>query len=367
MLLLIALFACHTPADTAAPVDSGPVEGPFLPPDEEGPWIAGTFEDVAPERGIELTVQVWYPASEADDDLYTYDGFFEASARDDGVPDCSAPRPVLVFSHGNQGVRYQSVYLTEWLARRGWVVVAPDHLGNTFLDYDDDMLGEVMFRRPTDVAAAFDWLAETAAGPGGPLEGCVDAQAGYAVAGHSFGGFTTMAVAGAAIVPSETAAYCAQYGGWLCDEVAAWAAEHPGLEAQLGDPRAWAAVPMAPAGYEALRGGLERVAIPALVLGGSRDNITPMAWQVRPIFGGLESTPRYLGELADAGHYTFSDACDLADTFDDCEPPYLDPAVAHPLIDTVTAAFLGVVQGDERFRVGLPPEDDLLTWTAEEE
>jgi predicted dienelactone hydrolase len=367
MLLFIALFACHAPPDTAVPDDTTPTEEPFLPPNEEGPWIAGTYEEVAPEGTIELTVQVWFPASEAGDDPYTYDGFFEASAREDGVPDCAAPRPVMVFSHGNKGIRYQSVYLTEWLARRGWVVVAPDHLYNTFLDYDEERLAEVLFRRPADVAAAFDWLAGTAAGPGGPLEGCVAPEAGYAVAGHSFGGFTAVAVAGAAIVPAVTATWCAQWGGWMCEEVAAWAADHPGEEAALGDARAWATVAMAPAGYEALKGGLDRVAVPALVLGGSRDDVTPMSWQVTPIFGGLASLPRYLGEIADAGHHTFSDACDLVGTFDDCDPPYLDPHEAHPLIDTVTAAFLGVAQGDARFHAWLPPKDDRLIWTAVEE
>lgn len=367
MLFLLALLACGPPSDSGPADDTGPGPDPFLPPDQPGPFPVGTLEDAAPgPEDLVLTVQVWFPAASADDDPYAYDGFFEASALDDGVPDCAAPRPVLVFSHGHQGVRYQSVFLTEWLASRGWVVVAPDHAYNTAMDYDEERLGEVMVRRPLDVAAAFDWLSATAAGPGGPLEGCVDPAAGYAVAGHSFGGFTAVAVAGAALVPVVSATYCAQRGGWLCDELAAWAADHPGEEAALGDARAWATVAMAPAGYEALIGGLERVAIPALVLGGSRDDITPMAWQVTPIYAGLASLPRFLGEIEDAGHYTFSDACDLAPTFDDCEPPYLPAEEAHPLIDALTAAFLGLVQGDERHLDWLPPADERLTWTAGE-
>jgi predicted dienelactone hydrolase len=367
MVLLLALLACHTPGDSGPTRDTGDGPPPFLPPDQAGPWAAGTFEDVAPgPDGIALTVQAWFPAAAAGDDPYAYDDFFEAAAREDGVPDCAAARPVLVFSHGNEGIRYQSVFLTEWLASRGWVVVAPDHLHNTFLDHEEERLCEVMVRRPLDLAAVYDWLTGTAAGPGGPLEGCVDPDAGYAVAGHSFGGFTALATAGAALVPAASATYCAQRGGWLCDAIAAWAADHPAEEAALGDPRVWATVAMAPAGYEALIGGLGRVTVPALVLGGSRDSVTPMEWQVTPIYAGLTSLPRFLGEIRDAGHYTFSDACAMAPTFDDCDPPYLPPEEAHPLIDALTAAFLGLAQGDDRNLGWLPPEDDCLTWTAGE-
>jgi len=365
MLLLIVLLACTPTPDTGA--DTGPSEAPFVAPDQDGPWLPGTYEDLAPgPEGLELSVQVWFPASEADEDLYEYEGYFSAAALEDGVPACDEPRPVLMFSHGNTGLRFQSVFLTERLATRGWVVVAPDHKYNTYIDYDEDKLGEVMFRRPLDIATSFDWLVQTAAGPGGPLEGCVDEAAGYAVAGHSFGGFTSVAVAGAVIDPLAVADYCAGNGGWLCSETAAWALEHPGEVADLGDPRVWASVPMAPAGYEALIGGLADITIPGLVLGGSMDTTTSMVAQVRPIFEGWAGRPAFMGEVADAGHYSFSNACDLVPTFDDCEPPFIEGAEAHAIINIVTTAFLGQAMGDERYDAWLPPDDERLQWTVGE-
>jgi len=365
MLLILALFACTPAPDTGA--DTGPAEDPFVAPDLEGPWIPGTYEDVAPgPDGLELTVQAWFPASDADDDAYEYDGLYTALAREDGVPACDEPRPVLMFSHGNSGLRFQSVYFTERLATRGWVVVAPDHAFNTYRDYDDEKLGEVMFRRPLDIAASYDWLVGTAAGPGGPLEGCVDEALGYAVAGHSFGGFTASAVAGATIDPEAVADYCTGHGGWLCSETADWAAQHPGEVAELGDPRAWASVPMAPAGYEALIGGLPGVTIPGLLLGGSRDSSTTMSAQVTPIFEDWGGRPAYLGEIVDAGHYTFSDACDIMPIFDDCEGDYIDPADAHAIINTVSAAFLGQAMGEDRYAEWLPIDDASLVWTVAE-
>jgi len=364
MLWLVALFACTPTPDTGA--DTGLVEDPFLAPDLAGDWLVASEDYAIPgPDGLELDAQLWFPATEADDELYEYGGYFTSLAYEDGVPDCSRPRPVLVFTHGNTGMRYQSVFLTERLASRGWVVVAPDHKYNTFSDYEDEKLGEVMFRRPLDVAASFDWLLEQAV-PGGLLEGCVDEAAGYAVAGHSFGGFTSAAVAGAVIDPLAVADHCAGHGGWLCNETAAWAEQHPGEMADLGDPRVWASVPMAPAGYEALIGGLGDIIIPGLVLGGSMDTTTSMVDQVQPIFEGWGGRPAFMGEIADAGHYTFSNACELVPTFDDCEPPYIESSEAHAIINTITTAFLGQARGDARYDAWLPPDDERLQWTVGE-
>ncbi len=360
-MLFFLLLAC------ASDEDSGATE-PWHSPEERGPYLVGSYEDVAPgPEGLELPVQVWFPASEADEDLYAYDGFFTASALDDGQPDCSAQRPVMVFSHGNSGIRYQSVFLTEHLASHGWVVVAPDHLYNTMLDIDYDLLWQLVFRRPLDVAAAFDWLAQEAAGAGGQLQGCVDESAGYAVAGHSFGGYTTVATAGAVIDAAATAEICASYDGWLCDDVAQHFAKNPGSgQADLGDPHVWAAIPMAPAGYEALVGGLADVDVPTMVLGGSMDDTTTMEEQVGPIFEGLQVTPRYLGEVQGAGHYGFSDACNLVGSFDECGDPYLAPEEVNEVVRTVSTAFLAVLLGDEQAAAWLPPDDERLEWTAAE-
>ena len=65
---------------------------------------------------VTLTGQVWYPTQESDEDIHAYDGLVESLAMDGVEPDCSETRPVLVFSHGNSGMRYQSIFLTEFLA-----------------------------------------------------------------------------------------------------------------------------------------------------------------------------------------------------------------------------------------------------------
>lgn len=347
--------------------DGGGGEAAYLPPDQRGPYLAGTALGTVPgSEGVDLPAQVWFPASEGKDSLYSYDGLAEGTAINDGVPDCSAPRPVVMFSHGNTGIRFQSIFLTEQLASRGWVVVAPDHVGNTLFDYDGDRMTEVTFRRPIDIQDSFDWLIETEAGPGGPLEGCVDPDAGYAMVGHSFGGYTTFAVTGAVIDRDASAAFCAESGGaWLCPEVEAWFAAHPDeTVADLSDPRAWAGIPMTPAGYEALLGGLADIAVPTMVLGGSLDTTTPVPTVVTPLYEGLTVTPRALGVVEDAGHYTFSDACAFLPTYPDCEPPFIDQEEAHALINTLSIAWLDRARGFEEAGDWLLPEGETrVEWS----
>ena len=338
----------------------------FLPPDERGDFSPATLESAfTPDHGVELAVQVWYPTSEPGGE-YRYDDVLVGDGVDGGQPACQTPRPVVVFSHGNSGIRWQSVFFTERLATRGWVVVAPDHTHNTALDIDPDRLEEVVFRRPLDVAAAFDWLVEVAAGEDGPLAGCVDGDAGYAVVGHSFGGYTSLAVAGAVIDPETVLPYCEAEGDWLCDQVENWFLQNGETLVDRSDPRVWAAVPMTPAGMGALAGGLGGVEVPVLMWGGGRDDITPMATQVQPLFDGLDVTPRHLATLTDAGHYTFSDACRFLPTYDDCSPPYREPEDVHGIVNVMTTAFLDRHRGFEEASAWIPVDDPGLVWESHE-
>jgi predicted dienelactone hydrolase len=376
-MILLILAACSSTDPASGSKDSGPVEdsgagdsgeapAEYLSPDQAGPYQVGTAELTIPgPEGLELRLQLWFPVDpEATGELHRYDELIEGSALEGASPLCEGPRPVLLFSHGNTGVRWQSLFLTEHLARRGWVVAAPDHLYNTLFDNDTALLGHLIFRRPLDIAASFDAVVAQSA-EGGLIEGCVEEADGYAVAGHSFGGYTTFAVAGAPIDLEASAALCETGAGWLCEELQAEAAlqDPAATRFDLSDPRAWAAIPMAPAGYEVLVGGYAEIAVPTLVLGGSRDTLTTMADQVEPAYAALSVPERALGTIVDAGHYTFSNACDWLPTYEDCAPPYLDPALAYPIIATLGAAWLDLARGEEDARGWLPPEEPLLLWS----
>ncbi len=359
LALLLPLLAC-TPddaADTGA-LDSGapaPVD-----PSAAGAFPIGTdATDITGSWGTAITVQTWFPRTDDQGSPHVYDDIIQADALDGGQAACDGPRPVLMFSHGNQGMRWQSFYLADHFASHGWIVVAPDHTGNTFLDYDGDMMPEVTFRRPIDIADAFDHAVARSQDPEDRLHGCIDADAGYAIMGHSFGGYTTLAVSGAIIDTDVVAATCSSSGGWLCSHVASWAADHPDQTVwDQSDPRAWAAVAFAPAAYETLSAGLGLIDIPTQIQAGDLDTTTPWPGTVQPIWEGLQVSPRAAAHIDGAGHFSFSDACTILPTYPECSGDFREPADVHDISRTLALAWALAAQGDPDAQAWLPPEGD---------
>src|SRR5262245_20862868 len=73
-----------------------------------------------------MNVGVWYPTT-ADEADVEYAKNVKGRARKDGPIESCARFPLVAFSHGFLGCGTQIVYLTEELARRGYIVAAPDH------------------------------------------------------------------------------------------------------------------------------------------------------------------------------------------------------------------------------------------------
>jgi len=164
-------------------------------------------------RDRELPIEVWYPATGAYAGQDTVDptrdryellpGF--PPVTQDAVRD-AAPRPgtypLVVFSHGYGGHRRQTTFLCTHLASHGYVVAALDHTGNTVLEAMQDMLatqsGDAV-RDPQDVLRTFVearpkdasfLIDQVLAGAGGVADLVDPARIG--IAGHSFGGWTTL-------------------------------------------------------------------------------------------------------------------------------------------------------------------------------
>ena len=178
--------------------------------------------------GRRLPTEIWYPArppadGEAERGMPAPHplGLPHAARRD--LEPIAGPCPLIVFSHGNSGYRQQSTFLTTRLARAGFVVAAPDHVGNTFPEMlaltDDDarraVHREIRRQRPGDLHAVVRALL------GGPAaeQDRSDAPRVDALpplpaldpewvgsAGHSFGGWTALKLP--ALVP-RVRAVCA--------------------------------------------------------------------------------------------------------------------------------------------------------------
>ena len=177
---------------------------------------------VCGEGNRRLAVEVWYPASVDPDrwpenrisDFYL-DQVDEAvryytelgvlpggeigdlptgSYRDAPVDPDARDLPLLIFSHAFASNRFQNFTLATYLARRGYLVAAPDHTCDAnFVPFPDDpvvlWVPDALFTaadREEDIRFLIDTFTEGAAEP---FEGRVD-PARIGVLGHSFGGFS---------------------------------------------------------------------------------------------------------------------------------------------------------------------------------
>jgi predicted dienelactone hydrolase len=110
--------------------------------------------------------------------------------------------PLVLFSHGYGGHRRQSTFLCTHLASHGYVVASVDHVGNTVFEVmhaimtaqmggarsdPQATLREFIVARPADTVFMLD---EVLRGTGG-VAAQVDADR-IGMAGHSFGGWTTL-------------------------------------------------------------------------------------------------------------------------------------------------------------------------------
>lgn len=369
------------PADTDADTDRGPTAPASVDPDLRGPYAVGAetlvFTDT---RGKELTVEVWFPA-DISNDPYP-DPYPEVPISLDahrGVPADrrGAPYPVIGFTHGLGGIRFQSASLCEHLASHGFVIISPDHPGHTLSDYivgfDSSKTGDVILERPGDVKEAIDHVLALTEDDAPHLAGLGDASR-LGIVGHSFGGINTLMIAGAEDDLPGLTDWCEDNQGSACKYIERIDFDAVGAT-DFADPRVVAAVAMSPGAWYAFGedgAGLAGLP-PTMILGGDKDGVLSWEREIAPTYEAL-TAPRYLAEIADAGHYgPFSDMCTLLATFEDCRGPdegFLPAADGQAIVHPLVTAFLRKhIHQDDTMDAWLsPPFTDrfpALTWTAD--
>ena len=217
--------------------------------------------------------------------------------------------PVILFSHGFMGCGTQSVFLTDALARAGYFVLAPNHHdagcgpgheGRIFEKlsimrseepfHSPDAWSEATYRdRGVDLEAILDTILKEKSFQGVPLD-----SSRIGLAGHSLGGYTVLAMAGA-------------WPSWK-------------------DRRVKAVLGVSPYCAPFMKkGDLGHLDVPVMYQGGTLDiGITPF---VRRPGGAYDQTsaPKYFIEFAGAGHLAWTN---------------LNKAY-QPLIDDYALAFFG--------------------------
>ena len=182
--------------------------------------------------------------------------------------------PLIIFSHGNGGMRSQNTFWCDHLASHGYIVVSPDHTRNAcatsyqgkVIPYDNEGRPQAAIDRPKDVSFLIDQFEKLNADATSNFHGRVDTE-NIGVGGHSYGGFTAMA-------------------------------------AQAQDDRIDAIVPMAAVKPETANESTR----PLLLFVATEDDTINAEGNAgaRAYFDATKA-PKYLVEMRDAGHYTFTD------------------------------------------------------------
>jgi len=235
----------------------------------------------------------------------------------------SQPAPVVVISHGLGSDPKAFAYLAEHLASHGFVVVVPQHIGSDAVMRQALLLGIArssvnrmeFIDRPLDIKYTLDELERLSRSE---LAGKINMQQ-IGVIGHSFGGYTALALAGAKLNQARIAQECnnGQVSLNASYFLQCLAADLPPLTENLSDPRIKAAIALNPLtsivfGPE----GMGNIQTPTMILGGSGDIIASVVEEQIQPFIWMKNPEKYLSVIIPSGHAA-------ADQFDgtDQEPP----------------------------------------------
>ena len=296
LLLVAGLSACSDGSDNL------PMTEPAFRPDAPGPFGVGhaAFTPIDPVRGNRmLPVDVWYPTDEADFPdapvtiypLAAGIGLESQLAREDAPISASTGLQLVVFSHGYGGIATASVGLMETLASHGFVVISPEHSGNSQSD-NSDSFDQAAANRVPDVSFLIDTMLARSDTPGDRFFGKLDPER-VGVVGHSFGGMTALGMK------------------------AGWAGAEP-------DERVAAIVPISAviqadlqsdfrsgpnAGFTAEQ--LARIAVPTMLIGGTED-VDVFIENNEIAFRQVINAPRaYKTDIIGANHTHFANVCDI--------------------------------------------------------
>ncbi len=324
-LAILCLAGCAddpetTPAPTAADLQ------------ERGDYAVGFQEleftyDGALGTARTIPIKVWYPATEGGEEAATYAvaGIVEVPANGAlAAPNVAGETsfPLAVYSHGSGGDGLLAYPYGELMASQGWIVISPNHIGNTALDGATmmfDAFPNIAINRAADITAAIDWAADSLPGD---LAGKARTDEVF-MFGHSFGAYTTFAAGGVDLDYDTMVASCA---GDSCDAYMASGVE-AALQADLGDPRIVAIAPQSPALVPFYANGeAAALTVPTLLMSGKRDITLTEQEATLPAWAALDNPDDLWVDMPDGAHLTFISICDDLDdsVLGLFQPNYLD-------------------------------------------
>jgi len=256
-----------------------------------------------------ITAEVFYPTPLKAESKLEQHGIWLRENFDKGAVniDKSKSYPLIVFSHGFKGDRFANSWFAEKMAKQGYIVVAIDHTFNTNYNHSDLFVYTSMWQRPLDVSELITHLLQHP-----QWSKVIDKDKIYA-AGFSLGGFTALWLGG---IQADKASFKKSldysYSAWnewpQHDAVKAKSVDWGKAEQSYLDKRIKAVVAIAPdLGNVFPKSGLAKMTIPALIIVGDKDNITPKASNAEFYAKYIENAEIFT--LKGAEHFTFMNKC----------------------------------------------------------
>lgn len=222
------------------------------------------------------------------------------------------PAHLIVLSHGLASRPSDYDAIAKHLASHGYVIAIPQHPGSDFQQVQAMLNGysrklflvNEFIDRPLDISYLLDQLEK---GKYAEFKGKLNLEKVGAI-GHSFGGYTVLALAGGQIDFDNLKKVCHQdWNPNLSLLVQCRALELPQQIYNLKDERIRAIIAVNPMN-SALFGqeGLSKINLPVFLVAGSLDPATPLVLEQGQAFTWLTSPAKYLGLVKGQAHLNFS-------------------------------------------------------------
>lgn len=260
---------------------------------------------IADGSGGSIPAALWYPTTGSPRPT-TLIGMRLMDVAPD-APVAGAGLPLILISHGNGGGPASHADLAMALASSGYVVAAPMHAGDNYLDESGLATPDWLARRGRELRLTLDYLLGS-----WPGHARIDA-ARVGAFGFSAGGYTVLAAIGAQPDLHLIPGHCAQQPEFVCAMLRQ--VKSPLLQAgatvpaSVPDPRIRAAVVAAPGlGFTMAGSALDGVKAPVQLWSAAADTTVPYDSNTGIVRDGLKNGVEF-HLVPRAGHLAFLVPC----------------------------------------------------------
>jgi predicted dienelactone hydrolase len=259
------------------------------------------------------------------------------------------PAPLIVISHGVASDRNTFSYLAEQLASYGFAVAVVEHPGTSAQSFEKFLSGfdrppqpTEWLNRPLDVKYLLDTLEQQSQTP--DWQGQIDLQQ-VGLIGHSFGGYTVLALAGAKLNFAKIRQQCSQEVSSqpfnLSLLLQCRANDLPAGIEDMRDDRVKAVIAINPLTSTVFgQAGFSQIQIPTLMVSGVEDYFTPAVPEQIIPFTWLTTPAKHLIVMSRGTHFSCLGGGKGGGVLP--VPEQLigpDPEIAHPAVKAVSVAF----------------------------